>query len=143
MDEKKYQKVLDVCCLQPDLDILDEGDQTEIGERGINLSGQDITWSNFFEISEPRFKSDFRSFLTAISLCLSSCYFMRKNLLKIKLFRRFQLDIFLVSHLSHFIKAVSGAFFFVKSHLNDDDLVTMTSSLWRHQHWHHDHVISP
>jgi len=43
LDEKKYQKVLDVCCLQPDLDILDEGDQTEIGERGINLSGKDIT----------------------------------------------------------------------------------------------------
>lgn len=39
LDEKKYQKVIDVCCLQSDLDILDEGDQTEIGEKGINLSG--------------------------------------------------------------------------------------------------------
>ena len=39
LDEKKYKKVIDVCCLQSDLDILDEGDQTEIGEKGINLSG--------------------------------------------------------------------------------------------------------
>ena len=87
----------------------------------------------FFEISEPRFQIGFPVIFWRLFRCLSSCYFMRKNLLKIKLFRRFQLDIFLVSHLSHFIKAVSGAFFFVKKHLNDDDLVTMTSSLWCHR----------
>ena len=64
--------------------------------------------------------------------CLSSCYFMRKNLLKIKLFRRFQLDIFLVSHLSHFIKAVSGAFFcqkpFKRWWSRYYDVISMTSS---------------
>lgn len=38
-DPHKYQRVLDVCCLQADLDILLYGDQTEIGERGLNLSG--------------------------------------------------------------------------------------------------------
>ena len=38
-DEKKYQKILKICQLQSDLDILPSGDQTEIGERGINLSG--------------------------------------------------------------------------------------------------------
>jgi ABC-type bacteriocin/lantibiotic exporter with double-glycine peptidase domain len=27
------------CCLEPDLEILKSGDLTEIGERGINLSG--------------------------------------------------------------------------------------------------------
>ncbi|XP_077987575.1 ATP-binding cassette sub-family C member 5-like [Glandiceps talaboti] len=38
-EKTKYQQVLSVCCLLPDLDILPNGDQTEIGERGINVSG--------------------------------------------------------------------------------------------------------
>jgi hypothetical protein len=32
-------KVLDCCCLGPDLATLPAGDRTEIGEKGINLSG--------------------------------------------------------------------------------------------------------
>ena len=60
---------------------------------------------------------------------MSVIMLFHEKMLKIELFRRFQLDIFLVSHLSHFIKAVSGAFFFVKRHLDADDLVIMTSSL--------------
>ena len=39
MDQKKYQQVLDACALVPDLKMLPGGDQTEIGEKGINLSG--------------------------------------------------------------------------------------------------------
>merc|ERR1712060_644338 len=39
MDKNRYQKVLDSCALGPDLDILSAGDETEIGEKGINLSG--------------------------------------------------------------------------------------------------------
>uniref|UniRef100_A0A8C2ZTD2 ATP binding cassette subfamily C member 12 n=1 Tax=Cyclopterus lumpus TaxID=8103 RepID=A0A8C2ZTD2_CYCLU len=35
----QYNKVVDVCSLRADLDILPYGDQTEIGERGLNLSG--------------------------------------------------------------------------------------------------------
>ncbi|KAA0720963.1 ATP-binding cassette sub-family C member 9 [Triplophysa tibetana] len=35
----KYKAVIDACSLQPDIDLLPFGDQTEIGERGINLSG--------------------------------------------------------------------------------------------------------
>jgi ATP-binding cassette subfamily C (CFTR/MRP) protein 1 len=38
-EEKKYNYVLDVCELRPDLAILVGGDMTEIGEKGINLSG--------------------------------------------------------------------------------------------------------
>uniref|UniRef100_A0A8C2ZVW7 ATP-binding cassette sub-family C member 5 n=1 Tax=Cyclopterus lumpus TaxID=8103 RepID=A0A8C2ZVW7_CYCLU len=38
-DQSKYNKVVDVCSLRADLDILPYGDQTEIGERGLNLSG--------------------------------------------------------------------------------------------------------
>ncbi|KAK2946630.1 Multidrug resistance-associated protein [Blattamonas nauphoetae] len=38
-DPHKYQQVLKKCCLEPDLKIFPAGDQTEIGERGITLSG--------------------------------------------------------------------------------------------------------
>ena len=31
--------MIEACALKPDLDILAGGDQTEIGEKGINLSG--------------------------------------------------------------------------------------------------------
>jgi multidrug resistance-associated protein (MRP) len=34
-----YNKVIDACALRPDLEILPDGDLTEIGEKGINLSG--------------------------------------------------------------------------------------------------------
>ncbi|MBA0716489.1 hypothetical protein Golax_015316, partial [Gossypium laxum] len=39
MDRDKYDKVLEACALKKDLEILSFGDQTVIGERGINLSG--------------------------------------------------------------------------------------------------------
>ena len=38
-NEERYQEVLKACALLPDLDVLPGGDQTEIGEKGINLSG--------------------------------------------------------------------------------------------------------
>ncbi|KAK7395419.1 hypothetical protein VNO78_15977 [Psophocarpus tetragonolobus] len=39
MDRERYEKVLDACSLKQDLEMLSFGDQTIIGERGINLSG--------------------------------------------------------------------------------------------------------
>ncbi|TYJ11829.1 hypothetical protein E1A91_A11G303600v1 [Gossypium mustelinum] len=39
MDRDKYDEVLEACILKKDLEILPFGDQTVIGERGINLSG--------------------------------------------------------------------------------------------------------
>lgn len=38
-DQEKYNKVIDRCALRRDIDGFPGGDQTEIGERGINLSG--------------------------------------------------------------------------------------------------------
>ena len=38
-DEKKYQEILKVCCLEDDLKVLQGGDMCEIGDRGINVSG--------------------------------------------------------------------------------------------------------
>ncbi|ETN15894.1 hypothetical protein PPTG_06168 [Phytophthora nicotianae INRA-310] len=38
-DRTKYEKVLDACALTRDLESLSAGDLTEIGERGVNLSG--------------------------------------------------------------------------------------------------------
>uniref|UniRef100_A0A1A8AY43 ATP-binding cassette, sub-family C (CFTR/MRP), member 8 n=1 Tax=Nothobranchius furzeri TaxID=105023 RepID=A0A1A8AY43_NOTFU len=39
MIKSRYKTVIEACSLQPDIDILPQGDQTEIGERGIILSG--------------------------------------------------------------------------------------------------------
>ncbi|EGO03880.1 hypothetical protein SERLA73DRAFT_84054 [Serpula lacrymans var. lacrymans S7.3] len=39
LDEERYQKTLQVCALVSDLNILEDGDESEIGERGVNLSG--------------------------------------------------------------------------------------------------------
>ncbi|KAI0641508.1 multidrug resistance-associated ABC transporter [Trametes meyenii] len=37
--EERYQKVLEACALLSDFEILEDGDESEIGERGVNLSG--------------------------------------------------------------------------------------------------------
>lgn len=39
MDQERYTATLEACSLTKDLATLDDGDQTEIGERGIGLSG--------------------------------------------------------------------------------------------------------
>jgi len=39
MDEERYNRTIDICQLESDLEILPGGDLTEIGEKGINLSG--------------------------------------------------------------------------------------------------------
>ncbi|KAH9939288.1 P-loop containing nucleoside triphosphate hydrolase protein [Epithele typhae] len=39
MDEDRYQQVLHQCCLGHDLGLFEDGDLTQIGERGITLSG--------------------------------------------------------------------------------------------------------
>ncbi|KAF5296657.1 hypothetical protein FQR65_LT10197 [Abscondita terminalis] len=39
LHKKIYENVIDACALRPDFEMLPAGDQTEIGEKGINLSG--------------------------------------------------------------------------------------------------------
>ncbi|TVY81597.1 Multidrug resistance protein fer6, partial [Lachnellula suecica] len=39
MDKDWYKRVVDACALQPDFEMLPQGDSTEIGERGITVSG--------------------------------------------------------------------------------------------------------
>eukprot|EP01084_Bolivina_argentea_P028756 53396_1 len=38
-DQKRYDEIIEACALSHDLEVLSGGDQTEIGEKGINLSG--------------------------------------------------------------------------------------------------------
>ncbi|KAH8831236.1 hypothetical protein DL96DRAFT_1695080 [Flagelloscypha sp. PMI_526] len=38
-DEKRYEEVVECCALKPDFEMLEDGDETEIGARGVSLSG--------------------------------------------------------------------------------------------------------
>ncbi|KAF8963320.1 multidrug resistance-associated ABC transporter [Flammula alnicola] len=38
-DEERYNSVVECCALKPDLEMLEDGDATEIGARGVSLSG--------------------------------------------------------------------------------------------------------
>ena len=39
-DEDRYQRAIRHCALEADIEMLPHGDLTEIGEKGVNLSGQ-------------------------------------------------------------------------------------------------------
>ena len=39
MDTTKYEKTLKACALDKDINSFDHGDEIEIGQRGLNMSG--------------------------------------------------------------------------------------------------------
>lgn len=39
MERSRYQETMRICALERDMELFEHGDQTEIGERGLNLSG--------------------------------------------------------------------------------------------------------
>ena len=39
MDRERYERTLEVTCLQPDIQSFEKGDMTIIGDRGVSLSG--------------------------------------------------------------------------------------------------------
>lgn len=39
MDQTRYEKAIKACALDKDINSFDHGDLTEIGQRGINMSG--------------------------------------------------------------------------------------------------------
>lgn len=41
-DEARYQQAVAACALGPDVAALPDGDATELGERGVNLSGGQV-----------------------------------------------------------------------------------------------------
>ena len=38
-DQERYDAVVEACALNPDFDSLEDGDLTEIGSKGVSLSG--------------------------------------------------------------------------------------------------------
>lgn len=44
MDEVRYDEVLEACALKPDLDILPDGDLTEIGEKVLIFLHKKLKW---------------------------------------------------------------------------------------------------
>lgn len=63
-DMDKYKKVLETSALMPDLHQFTAGDRTEIGERGVNLSGgqKQVSLANFFKSYDLSFNETFSVF---------------------------------------------------------------------------------
>lgn len=100
MDRERYRYVIKVCSLEKDLEILDHGDQTEIGERGINLSGgqkqrvqlaravyqdsdiyllDDIFSAVDAHTGAEIFKVCTKTSLACLKFCLKTCFFLCRN----------------------------------------------------------------
>ena len=43
-DDDRFNEIVHACSLVHDLEMLPNGEQTEIGEKGINLSGMSAFW---------------------------------------------------------------------------------------------------
>ena len=45
MDTTKYEKVVKACALDKDINNFDHGDETKMGQRGLNMSGGEKQWT--------------------------------------------------------------------------------------------------
>lgn len=61
MNTERYKEVIRVCCLEKDLEVMEFGDQTEIGERG---STWVVARSNAYNLLEPFIRTVISIFLT-------------------------------------------------------------------------------
>lgn len=98
-NKERYEKVIEICQLLPDIEILQGGDQTEIGENGINLSGGQKQ-----RISIARAVYADRD-IYVIDDCLSALdAYVGKNILE-KVFKEFLKDKtrIMVTHYLHFL----------------------------------------
>jgi hypothetical protein len=52
-DEERYNKTLEVCALKADLEILEDGDESEIGERGVSFLVHELQGhiDNFIQVN--------------------------------------------------------------------------------------------
>jgi hypothetical protein len=64
-DEVRYNAVINACALNQDLAELPAGDMTELGERGINLSGALVLHNNAGVVTN--------TFRLAVHMCVVSC----------------------------------------------------------------------
>ena len=55
MDFSRMHEIIKACCLEHDLEMLPNGENTEIGEKGINLSGEAILGAPRLPISQRLF----------------------------------------------------------------------------------------
>ena len=53
-EDQRYNDVLECCALTPDLQILEDGDLTEIGAKGVTLSGGQKARQVGLAVSPPR-----------------------------------------------------------------------------------------
>lgn len=68
-DEDKLQAIIKACCLERDLEMLPNGEFTEIGEKGINLSGK-YTESSQWIVEGETFADDVNWYRWSKGICL-------------------------------------------------------------------------
>ena len=70
LDEDRYEQVVDACALRPDLDMLEDGDATEIGARGVSLSGGQKARYDALRLGLRRSTTKYRSVSPLLARCM-------------------------------------------------------------------------
>ena len=69
LDEDRYEQVIDACALRADLDMLEDGDATEIGARGVSLSGGQKARYDTLRLSPRRTTAEYSLVLPSLARC--------------------------------------------------------------------------